>query len=561
MSATGSRRQITMAGGRRMSLVTSPIQEWAAEPPGQDRAASPESAARRQAARAPLLIIAALALGHVVIWTLVPSLVHLGLPIDTLEGYVVGRHWLIGDHKHPSLPWWLVEASRIVTGTVGWPAYLISGLCIAATYGLVFAVGRRLLDTERAVAGVLPLSGILYFSWVTPEFNHNVLQMPLWVAIILCTLRVRSTGDATAWMWLGAISAIGLYAKLSTAILLATVAMFLLADRACRRQLATPGPWLGLAVFALIVFPIAQWLLRTEFAAFDYASYRATGSSSSVALFLLKQVAASAGFYALVVFAASGRGWRQRIDWPRWRQRDWSALEIIAFFHFAPLILAVIAAHLSGSGLKGSWATPMLSLSGMLVVALAPRLVDARAIRRLAMGAAACLTLIPATYAVSITHWDLLSQRPPRVAWPQREVAQRLESIWREKTGKPLRHVIGDVWHAGMVATYGAERAVTIVDGLLAYVASVTVSDLERDGALLVYGPGAAYPPHELRWLVGERVDGLEQIAIRGSERGVDGLVWYTIIAPGSVIGGPSQTRHPAARQRTPVRKRERSSP
>lgn len=543
-----------------MSLDTCQTSVRSAETPFEGKAGSPKSLGQL-AAQSPSLIIAALALTHVIVWTLVPTLVHRGLPIDVLEGYVVGRHWLIGDHKHPSFPWWLVEASRIVTGAIGWPAYLISSLCIAATYGLVFAIGRRLFDADRAVAGTLPLAGILYFSWVTPEFNHNVLQMPLWVALILCTLRLRSGGGAAGWACLGAVAAIGLYAKLSTAILLATIAMFILADRACRRQLRTVGPWLGLAVFSILTIPIVQWLLQTQFAAFDYASYRAGGSSSSTGLFLLKQVASSAGFYAIIVLAFVQRGWRQRIDWPRWPQREWSALEIIAFFHLVPLVLTVIAAQLFSSGLKGSWAAPMLSLSGLLAVALAPMLVDVRALRRLVMGAASCLVLVPAAYSISVLRWDLFTARPPRVAWPQREIAQHFERLWEERIGRPLRYVVGDAWHAGMIATYGTTRPLPIVDGILDYAPSVSIRDLERDGALIVYGPGPTYPPHNLRWLAGERVDGMERIAVPENGREIGGHLWYTIIAPGSVIARPLQARQLAMRQRSPVRKRERPSP
>ena len=58
-----------------------------------------------------------------------------------------GREWAIATYKHPALPSWVLEASRLATGTVGWPAYLAGQLFVAATYlcaqGLPPIDGRR----------------------------------------------------------------------------------------------------------------------------------------------------------------------------------------------------------------------------------------------------------------------------------------------------------------------------------------------------------------------------------------------------------------------------------
>jgi hypothetical protein len=112
-----------------------------------------------------------------------------------------------------------------------------------------------------------------------------------------------------------------------------------------------------------------------------------------------------------------------------------------------------------------------------------------------------------------------------------------------------------------MLATYGPSRALPILDGNLSYAPSVSHTDLEREGTLIVYGPGPAYPPRELRWLTAERVDGLERIPVRGLTREIEGLFWYTIIPPGSVIAAPPAAQRLANRQRAPGRKREWPSP
>jgi hypothetical protein len=51
-----------------------------------------------------------------------------------------------------ALPSWVLEASRLVTGSIGWPAYLVSQLFVAAAYVFVFLLGRDMMGPERAAA-------------------------------------------------------------------------------------------------------------------------------------------------------------------------------------------------------------------------------------------------------------------------------------------------------------------------------------------------------------------------------------------------------------------------
>ena len=116
----------------------------------------------------------------------------------------------------------------------------------------MFLLGRELMDAPRAAAGAVLLSGVVYFTWVTPEFNHNVMQMPLWAGLVLVLWRAREEEGIVWWSLVGVLGAVGLYAKFSTVLLLLPAAIYILADPKCRRQIATPGPWVGLAAFVEI---------------------------------------------------------------------------------------------------------------------------------------------------------------------------------------------------------------------------------------------------------------------------------------------------------------------
>ena len=136
----------------------------------------------------------ALVLAQIMFWTLAPALSHTAPPLDVVEMYAWGREWVVATFKHPNLPGLVLEPLRLLLGQAGWTAYLVSQIFIAATFSTVFALGRDIMDAPRALAGTLMLTGVYFFSWVTPEFNHNVAQMPLWALTMLFLWRATTNG-------------------------------------------------------------------------------------------------------------------------------------------------------------------------------------------------------------------------------------------------------------------------------------------------------------------------------------------------------------------------------
>lgn len=131
----------------------------------------------------PSTLVVLMAACQVVAWTLAPTLTHRSPPLDVVESYMWGREWVLATYKHPAMPSWVLEASRLATGVVGWPAYLAGQLFVAATFMFVYLLGRDLLGPPRAAAGVLLMCGIAFYAWPTTEFNHNVAEMPFWAAV------------------------------------------------------------------------------------------------------------------------------------------------------------------------------------------------------------------------------------------------------------------------------------------------------------------------------------------------------------------------------------------
>ena len=458
----------------------------------------------------PTALVTLLVAGQVVAWTLAPVLTNDAPSLDVVEGYMWGREWVIATYKHPALPSWALEASRLLTGAVGWPAYLVSQLFVAATFVFAFLLGRDLTDPRRAAAGTLLLTGIAFYAWPTPEFNHNVAEMPFWVALPWALWRAVERQGLGRWALVGALAAGGLYAKLTTALLLLTLVAWILWDEHARRRLTTPGPWLALAIFLALVAPLALWLVTHDFAPLKYAVARSTqareGGGGGVPIFLLNVVLNLAGMLAMLAIA--GLIGPRRNEAPSAVAERPSppiaprALRYLIVVTAGPLVLAIVAALVAGANLKSAWGSSMFNLGGILAVALTSERFDSAALRRITICAAFALVVVPLAYGVVIAAGPSRDGAALRVSWPQAEISNRLAAIWARETGRPLRIVSGDNWIAGLVGITARDQPSILNNGDPALSPWITRERLERDGMLIVWEAGTKRIPPALQQLV-----------------------------------------------------------
>ena len=252
----------------------------------------------------PAHAIAVLCVAQALVWTLAPALTHSAPPLDVVEMLVWGREGVVATFKHPNLPGLLLEGVRRLSFGALWPAYALAQACVVASFVAVYLLGRDLLGPGRAVAGTLLLTGVFYYSWPTPEMNHNLVQMPLWAWACLALWRSVQGGRIAWWLLLGVFAGLSLWAKYSSGLVLAAAGLWMLADAQARAQLVRIGPWAALAVFALVAAPQAAFLVGTDFLPLDYALARAgSGRAGGPLSFLLTQIADHAVFLLMALTA------------------------------------------------------------------------------------------------------------------------------------------------------------------------------------------------------------------------------------------------------------------
>ncbi len=435
--------------------------------------------------------VALLCLAQAFVWTLAPALTHSAPPLDVVEMLVWGREGVVATFKHPNLPGLLLKGVRRLAGGALWPAYALAQACVVASFLAVYLLGRDLLGPGRVLAGTLLLTGVFYYSWPTPEMNHNLVQMPLWAWTCLALWRSVREGKIAWWLLLGLFAGLSVWAKYSSGLLLATASVWLLVDAHARAQFARAGPWAALAVFALIAAPQAKFLVETGFLPLDYALARAGADRAGGPLsFLLTQIADHAVF--LLVALAAGLFGRGAFRLPPEEAR---ARLFLAVMGLVPALLAALMAAATGMGLKDMWGMPMFNLSGLLLLALLPGRFDGRRLARIAAMAAGLLVLVPAAYAASVVLRAEWSDKPSRVVWPQEEIASRLLRAYEDETGAMPRIVAGPVWEAGLVALTAPGAPSVFIDADERKSPWVSREDIAREGALVLWRTGSEPAP------------------------------------------------------------------
>src|SRR5262245_49042190 len=482
----------------------------------------------------PGSLVAAAAALQVVVWTITPALINSAPPLDVVEGYMWGREWVLATYKHPALPSWVLEASRVLAGgAVGWPAYLASQLFIATTFALIFIFGRDIMGSRRAAVGVLLLAALPAYTWLSPEFNHNIALLPFWAGIVLALWRAVERGSTAWWIAVGALAAAGLYAKFTTATLLVAAAGWIVWDHKARRSLATPGPWLGLAVFVLIAAPLAIWLIQHRYAPLAYAGERAKlGHDSHLQPFLWGSLA---NFLAVVVglWVAGLLTHRRGTGGSRSTMLNPRPLRFMGLLLFGPLLLTLVVATATGSGLRSAWSNSMFNLAGLFAIGLLSERVDGATLKRLMRFVVALAVLFPLGYAAVFGPFFQTPSKLARVQWPQADIANRFQSIWSTATGGlPLRIVSGRNWVAGLVGLTAPAVPSILSSGRLDWSPWVSQARIDREGMLIVWDGAETRLPASLEPYRGLHPMGIERFKLPGRPGKYSDIDIHWIVVP-----------------------------
>ena len=147
-------------------------------------------------------------------WTLIPSLSNINLPLDTIEALAWGSNLDWGFNKHPPFSAFAVEFFYIIFGSNDWAYYFLSQIFVITAFYFVWKFSNLIFEDKiYSLLSVLTLSGIYFYNFTTPEFNVNVSQLPFWALTVYFFWKGLNFNKKIDWILFGIFSALGFLSK------------------------------------------------------------------------------------------------------------------------------------------------------------------------------------------------------------------------------------------------------------------------------------------------------------------------------------------------------------
>src|SRR5580704_898677 len=371
----------------------------------------------------PALAVWIAAGAQAAVWTLIPELFYAGPPGNLPAVLAVGHEFQLGTYLGPPFAFWLAEVVFRLTGRSLPALYLLSQVCVVATYWAVFQLGRAIVGAQQAAIAVLLMVGISTFTVATPEFGPVILAMPIWALTLLHYWLVVAEKQPRYAIALAVDVGLILLTTYAGAALVGLLLLFTCVNARARPLLRSFDLLPAGAVAAVLLIPHIYWIVKTNEELFRIfgrlrAAESVTGNLTAWLRQLLVLLGAHAGLIVLVGIVI-GFPWTKYQPAPVIARRSVEpfARQFVYFFAIMPALLATVAGVVAGLPGPVGGIAPLVVLSGLAVVIAAG---DAIALshQRIAIAAWFGLLFVPpalALLALLILPWfgiDLAINQP-----------------------------------------------------------------------------------------------------------------------------------------------------
>lgn len=232
------------------------------------------------------------------------------------ESYTIatGRVFALSTYDHPPLAWWISRLAALCFGSESPLAVRLPFIALSAfSTWQMYRLTARLFSAEAGVLAALVLScapvlGVTSASWVLPDG-------PLIAALVsgaLVLSRVLFDEDAPPWLWLvaGVWGGLALLSKYHGIFLFAGTFLFLLTSARHRHWLATPWPYAGAIIAAVMFCPVVYWNAQHHWSSFAFQAERGLLASFRPWMPLVTLAGQSLLLYPAIWLALVVSGWR-----------------------------------------------------------------------------------------------------------------------------------------------------------------------------------------------------------------------------------------------------------
>ena len=388
---------------------------------------------------------------HLFVWTLIPSLTNVNLPLDTIEALAWGSNLDWGFNKHPPMSAFAVELFYQIFGSQDWAYYFLSQIFVILAFFVVWIFSKEFFKNENyCLISVLLLEGIYFYNFTSPEFNVNISQLPFWALSVLFAWKGFKDNKTSDWLLFGLFAGLGILSKYLFIYLLIAMDVFFI-YMIIKKQINFKS-LISLLPFFLILFPHLVWLIENDYITITYGLHRTGTGDQNILdhflhpiIFLGKQIGILIPFFAMFLFALSK--FKTKFNF-----KDKKLLFLLAI-NIVPIILMFLTSLIAGVKIRTMWMTPFYLFFGVLFVYLFQKRIDLKKINKFVTIFLLLFILSPMTYLyVSITKTD------KRTDYPGKEIARLVENRWYKNFSNEIGIVVGDEWFGGNLSYHLSSR-------------------------------------------------------------------------------------------------------
>ena len=207
--------------------------------------------------------------------SVVLRLLYLGVPELLFEEayyWNYAQHLDIGYLDHPPMVAWIIRAFTALLGNGEFAVRAGAFLCWLATAGFTWRLTQEALGRPAAYRALALVAALPVYFFFGLFMSPDAPLAACWAAALYFMHRVVAKDDARAWLWLGVALGLGMISKYTIVLLAGAIGLFLLVDRASRKWLHRPEPYLAALIALALLSPVIAWNWQHDWASFAFQS-------------------------------------------------------------------------------------------------------------------------------------------------------------------------------------------------------------------------------------------------------------------------------------------------
>ena len=415
-------------------------------------------------------------ISHLFLWTLIPSITNLNLPLDTIEALAWGSNLDWGFNKHPPVSAFSVEIFYSIFGKNDWSFYLLSQIFVAIAFFAVWKFSNEIFENKLySLLSVLILSGIYFYNFTTPEFNVNVCQLPFWALSVYFFWKSLNLNKKIDWILLGFFSALGFLSKYLFIYLIASFFIFFIFNFKKFKKLI-PNCLLSLLIFSILLIPHLIWLFENNFVTIFYGLNRSGLSDFHIAnhfinpiIFLAKQILILIPFFIMIFVILKKYKFKIKINEKK--------IFFLISINLIPFLLILLTSIITGAKIRTMWMTPFYLFLGTLFLEILRKNIEIKNMKKFYYSFLFFFILSPSLY-LGASAFD----QTKRTDYPGKEISRLVQNKWNENFVNDIKIVVGDEWSAGNLSYHLGSRPIWFND------LKDIVNDISEDQGVIYVG-------------------------------------------------------------------------